>query len=134
MVTAASGQKFSVPSPAVDAAGLATGWNIYIGISGNEYLQNSATIAIGTSFMLSAAPVTNLGIVPQGCSAFCHPLYRFQFLGGPNYTGTNAGIGLHLWNPSSSTWKTMFSVNGNGNLSTLGSGSFAGGMSVTGGT
>jgi hypothetical protein len=133
MVTVSGGQEFSVASPPVDAAGLATGWNIYIGPSGNENLQNSATIPIGTAYVQSAAPSTTLGIVPQGCSAFCHPLYRFQFLGGPNYTGTNAGIGLHLWNPSSSTWTTKFSVNGNGNLSTVGSGSFAGGMSVAGG-
>ena len=136
MVTVASGQEFSVPSPPVDAAGLATGWNIYIGPSGNENLQNSTAIPIGTAFTLSAAPSTTLGIVPLGCSAFCHPLYRFQFLGGPNYSGASAGIGLHQWNPASSTWTTKFSVNGNGNLSTVGSGSFAAGMSVavTGGT
>ncbi len=100
MVTVASGQEFTVPSPPVDAAGLATGWNIYIGPSGNENLQNSTAIPIGTAFTLSAPPSTNLGIVPLGCSAFCHPLYRFQFLGGPNYSGTSAGIGLHQWNPA----------------------------------
>ena len=134
MVTVATGQEFSVPSPPVDAAGLATGWNIYIGSSGNENLQNSTALPIGTAFTLSAPPSTTLGIVPLGCSAFCHPLYRFQFLGGPNYSGSSAGIGLHQWNPASSTWTTKFSVNGNGNLSTVGSGSFAAGMSVTGGT
>ena len=41
MVTVASGQEFTVPSPPVDAAGLATGWNIYIGPSGNENLQTA---------------------------------------------------------------------------------------------
>ncbi len=133
MVTVASGQQFTVPSPSADAAALATGWNVYIGTSGNENLQNSAAIAIGSAFTLSAPPSTNLGVLPLGCSAFCHPLYRFQFLGGPNYSGTSAGIGLHQWNPSSSTWSTKFSVNGNGNLSTIGSGSFASGVSVTGG-
>jgi hypothetical protein len=133
MVTVASGQQFSVPSPPVDAASVATGWNIYIGASGNENLQNSSALAIGTPFTLSAAPSTNLGIVPLGCSAFCHPLYRFQFLGGPNYSSANAGIGLHQWNPASSTWTTKFAVNGNGNLSTVGSGNFAAGMSVAGG-
>ena len=134
MVAVTSGQQISVPSPPADAAGLATGWNIYVGASGNENLQNSAPIAIGTAFALTAPPSSNLGIVPLGCSAFCHPLYRFQFLGGPSYSGTSAGIGLHQWNPASSTWTTKFSVNGNGNLSAAGSGSFATGMSVAGGT
>ena len=86
MVAVASGQQISVPSPPADAAGLATGWNIYIGPSGNETLQNSSPLPIGTAFTLNAAPSTNLGIVPLGCSAFCHPLYRFQFLGGPPAT------------------------------------------------
>jgi hypothetical protein len=134
MVAVAAGQKFTVPSPPADAAGVATGWNVYIGPSGNENLQNSAVIPIGTAFTLSAAPTTNLGIPPQGCSAFCHPLYRFQFLGAPSYSGVSAGIGLHSWNPVTSTWTAQFSVNGNGNLATAGSGSFAAGMSVTGGT
>ena len=133
MVAVASGQQISVPSPPADAAGLATGWNVYIGPSGNENLQNTAAIPIGTAFALSAAPSTNLGIVPLGCSAFCHPLYRFQFLGGPNYAGASAGIGLHQWNPASSTWTTKFGVNGNGNLSSAGSGTFAAGMNVAGG-
>ncbi len=133
MVTMASGQEFTVPSPPVDAAGLATGWNIYIGPSGNENLQNSTALPIGTAFTLSAPPSTTVGIVPLGCSAFCHPLYRFQFLGGPNYLGSSAGIGLHQWSPASSTWTTKFSVNGNGNLLTVGSGSFAAGIGVTGG-
>ncbi len=133
MVTVTGGEEFSVSSPAVDAAGLATGWNIYIGLSGNENLQNASPLPIGTAFTLSAAPSTNLGILPLGCSAFCHPLSRFQFLGGPNYSGASAGIGLHLWNPASSTWTSKFSVNGNGNLSTAGSGSFAAGINVTGG-
>ena len=134
MVTVTGGQEFSVPSPPVDAAGLATGWNLYIGLSGNENLQNASPLPLGTAFSLSAAPSTNLGILPLGCSAFCHPLSRFQFLGGPNYSGASAGIGLHLWNPANSTWTTKFSVNDNGNLLTVGSGSFAAGMSVTGGT
>jgi hypothetical protein len=133
MVAVTSGQQISVPSPPVDTAGIATGWNIYIGPSGNETLQNSSPIAIGTAFTLNAAPSTNLGAVPLGCSAFCHPLYRFQFLGGPSHSGANAGIGLHQWNPQTSTWTTKFSVNGSGNLSTSGSGSFASGVTVTGG-
>ncbi len=133
MVAVTSGQEFTVPSPPADAAGLATGWNVYVGRSGNENLQNAAPLAIGTAFTLSGAPSTNLGIVPLGCSAFCHPLYRFQFLGGPNNSGGSAGIGLHQWNPQTSTWLTKFNVNGNGNVSTAGSGSFAGGVSVAGG-
>jgi hypothetical protein len=133
MVTVTSGQEISVPSPPADAAGVATGWNVYIGPSGNENLQNGTAIPIGTGFTLNAAPSTTLGNIPLGCSAFCHPLYRFQFLGGPNYSGASAGIGLHQWNPVNSTWTTKFSVNGSGNLSAAGSGSFAAGMSVAGG-
>lgn len=130
MVAVGSGQQITVPSPAVDQAGLATGWNVYIGSSGNEYLQNSLPIAIGTSFNLRATPVTNIGIVPLGCSAFCHPLYRWQFLGGPNNTGASAGFGLHKWNPQSSTWQSLFTVNGNGAVSTQGGVSVTGGMST----
>jgi hypothetical protein len=133
MVAVGNGQQFTVPSPPADAAGLATGWNVWIGPSGNETLQNSAPLAIGTAFAASAAPSTNGGNVPLGCSAFCHPLYRFQFLGGPNNLGTSASIGLHQWNPQTSSWLTKFSVNGSGNLSTAGSGSFAAGVSVAGG-
>jgi hypothetical protein len=133
MVAVAAGQQMTVPSPPADAAGQATGWNVYIGASGNENLQNSAPLAIGTAFTLNAAPTTGLGILPLGCSAFCHPLYRWQFLGGPNNTGTGAGLGLNKWNPQNSTWQTMFSVNGSGGLQALGGGSFAGGLNVTGG-
>ena len=140
MVAVTSGQQFTVPSPPADAASLATGWNVYVGPSGNENLQNGTPIAIGTAFPLTTAPSTNLGIVPAGCSAFCHPLYRFQFLGGPNYAGTSAGIGLHQWVPQTSSWLSKFSVDGNGDVAASGSGSFvgrvsvAGGESVTGGT
>ncbi|WP_161557453.1 glycosyl hydrolase family 28-related protein [Acidisarcina polymorpha] len=134
MAAVSAGQQMTVASPPADAAGLATGWNIYVGTSGNENLQNSTPLAIGSAFTLSTAPTTNLGILPLGCSAFCHPLYRFQFLGGPNYTGASAGIGFHKWNPQTSAWQTQFSVNGNGNLSTAGSGSFALGVSVSGGS
>jgi hypothetical protein len=133
MVSVAAGQQLTVPSPPADAAGLATGWNVYVGSSGNEFLQNSSPMAIGAAFTLAAAPSTALGPVPLGCSAFCHPLFRFQFLGGPNNAGAGAGIGLHQWNPATNAWLTKFSVNGNGNLSTAGSGSFAAGMSVAGG-
>jgi hypothetical protein len=133
MTPMASGQSLTVPSPPADGAGLATGWNVYIGPSGNETLQNSSPIAIGSPFVLSAAPSSSLGMVPLGCSAFCHPLYRFQFLGSPNNAGSAAGIGLHQWNPASSVWSSKFSVNGNGNLSAAGSGSFASGLSVAGG-
>ena len=129
MVAVGAGQgQFTVPSPSADAAGLATGWNVYVGTSGNENLQNSLPLPIGTNFTLSATPVSNLGILPLGCSGFCHPLYRFQFLGGPNNMGANAGFGLHKWNSSSSAWQTLFNVNGNGN------GNFAGGLNVMGGT
>jgi len=133
MVAVGSGQQFTVPSPAADAAGLATGWDVWIGPSGNETLQNSTPLAIGTGFPVSSAPSTNGGNVPLGCSAFCHPLYRFQFLGGPNNSGSSAAIGLHQWNPQSSAWVTKFSVNGSGNLSAVGSGSFAAGVNVAGG-
>src|SRR5271170_7414837 len=61
MVAVGTGQRFTVPSPPADAAGLATGWNVYVGTSGNENLQNSTPIPIGTGFTLNAAPVTNLG-------------------------------------------------------------------------
>ena len=102
--------------------------------SGNENLQNSTAIADRHCIHAERLAVERTWeSLPLGCSAFCHPLYRFQFLGGPNYSGTSAGIGLHQWNPASSTWSTKFSVNGNGNLSTVGSGSFASGISVTGG-
>ena len=133
MVIVGTGQQVAVASPPADAAGLATGWNIYVGPSGNENLQNSAPMAIGTGFVLSAAPVANLGIVPLGCSAFCHPIYRFQFLGGPKNTGVGAGFGLHVWNTATSAWQSLFGVNGSGNVSTVGSGSFAAGMTVAGG-
>ena len=134
MVTVGSGQQFlGAFSPRRTRRGWRRDGMSMLGHRGTRPCQNTSPLAIGSGFTLSAAPTTNLGILPLGCSAFCHPLYRFQFLGGPSYSGAGAGIGLQQWNAASSTWQSQFSVNGNGSLTAAGSGSFGAGVSVSGG-
>jgi hypothetical protein len=58
----AANSLLQVPSPALDAAGLATGWNVYVATaSGKEFLQNSTPIAIGTAWIEAAT-----GLLIQG--------------------------------------------------------------------
>jgi hypothetical protein len=53
-----------VASPVADPAGLATGWNVYLGASGAEKKQNTAPIALGTSYTLTTAVGTTGATAP----------------------------------------------------------------------
>ncbi len=81
MVTVSSGQQLSVPSPPADAAGLATGWNVYIGPSGNENLQNGTAIRDRHRVYVERGTVNNAGNYSTGLLSFLSSALSVSVLG-----------------------------------------------------
>jgi hypothetical protein len=110
-VTVAASGTITVTSPPTDTVNGASFYDVWIGPQGFEKLQTSSPIAVGTNYVLSAAPSTTTGQAPTDCQAYCAPLAAYGFYSQDTHAAQSNGFGYLSLNTSNGNYSLQRGFN-----------------------